>query len=489
MNKILGRQEEIGLLRRILQSDSQEFLAVYGRRRVGKTYLIRNYFTDREDVVFFDVTGSQNATMLDQVANFIDRMGEVFYNGAKLARETNWQGVFKILTKVLSNIPKEKKIVLFFDEFPWMATKKSGLLQNLDYFWNQYWSKDNRIKLIICGSSASWIIDKIINNKGGLHNRITHSILLEPFKLNAAKQFLKQQGFDISNKQIVELYMVTGGIPYYLAKYQKGLSVAQNIELIAFKKNAFLLGEFDNLFSSLFDKADVYIDIIRYIAKNRSGVAQEELFSQIKDVSRGGETLKKLRALGDAGFVKSFKPFSHQKRGVYYRVIDEFTLFYLKWIEPIKQTLFAQGVSSHYWENEMRTQAWATWTGYAFESICYKHLVQISHALKINPTSIPNTWRYVPKKGSEERGAQIDLLFDRQDDAITLCEIKYTDKPFVLDKEYVELLKRKALVFKERTKTKKQVFKAMIAANGLQNNYYAEDLISSVVTLEDLFKS
>lgn len=488
MNTILGRQEEIELLEGILRSNVAEFLAVYGRRRVGKTYLIRNYFIEKEDAIFFDVTGSQNISMLDQISNFIDRIGEVFYNGARLAREKKWQSTFKMLTDIFSNIPKEKKIVLFFDEFPWMVTKKSGLLENLDYFWNQHWSKDNRIKLIICGSSASWIIEKIVNNKGGLHNRITCSILLEPFKLNATKQFLQQHGYDISNKQVVELYMVTGGIPYYLAKFKKGLSVAQNIEQIAFKKNAFLLGEFDNLFSSLFDKADVYINIIKCIAQNKSGIAQEELFSQVKNISRGGETIKKLKALEYAGFIKSFKPFSNKKRGVYYRIIDEFTLFYLRWIEPIKQTLFADGVNSHYWENEMKTQSWTTWTGYAFESICYKHLWQISNGLKINPTSIPNTWRYIPKKGSADRGAQIDLLFDRQDNAITLCEIKYTDKPFTIDKEYVDVLKRKISVFKEQTRTKKQVFISMIAANGLKNNFYAEDLISSVITLEDLFR-
>ena len=489
MHKILGRSEEIEVLKRALYSNSPEFLAIYGRRRVGKTFLIRNYFSEKEDVVFFDVTGSQNIPMQEQIENFTNRIGEVFYNGIKLAKETKWQNAFRTLTDTINKTPKEKKIVLFFDEFPWMVTKRSGLLQTLDYFWNQYWSKDDRIKLIICGSSASWIIDKIINNKGGLHNRITQKLLLEPFNLNATQQFLKQRGFEINHKKIVELYMVTGGVPYYLTKFHAELSVAQNIEQIAFKKNSFLLSEFDNLFSSLFDTADIYIDIIRCIAKNRYGIAQEEIFTHVKNISKGGDTLKKLKALEEAGFIKAFKPFSHQKRGLYYRVIDEFTSFYLQWVEPIKQTLFAQGVNDHYWENEMRTSAWGGWTGYAFESICYKHLAQICRSLKINPTSVPNTWRYVPKKGSQERGAQIDLLFDRQDNAITLCEIKYSDKPYVLDKEYIEVLNRKAAVFKEKTRTRKQIFMAMIAANGLKNNFYAEDRISTVVTLDDLFKS
>lgn len=494
MNKILGRQEEISLLKGILNSNVPEFLAVYGRRRVGKTFLIRNYFSDHEGVIFFDTTGSKNTPMKTQIENFLNRVLNVFYfvgwdfTSWQHSASHNWHNAFRILNAGINNIPKEKKVVLFLDEFPWMATKKSGLLEALDYFWNQYWSKDDRIKLIICGSSASWIVEKIINNKGGLHNRITQKLLLEPFNLNSTKQFLTQKGFEVNNKQIVELYMVTGGIPYYLTKLHKGLSVAQNIEQIAFKKNAFLLGEFDNLFSSLFDKADIYVDIIRCIAKNRYGISQAEIFTHVKGISKGGETIKKLKALEEAGFIKSFTPFSHQKRGTYYRVIDEFTLFYLQWIEPIKQTLFSQGVPNHYWENEMRTAAWAIWTGYTFESICYKHLGQICRSLNINPTSIPNTWRYVPKKNSTERGAQIDLLFDRQDNAITLCEIKYSDKPYALDKEYVGILQRKVKVFKEKTKTQKQIFIAMIAANGLKNNFYADDQISTVVTLEDLFK-
>lgn len=487
MDKILGRQEELTLLQNVLRSNVPEFLAVYGRRRVGKTFLIRNYFSNEKNIVFFDVVGSKNTPMVDQIENFMTRIGEVFYNGFKPAKETKWRSAFKALTDALNNLPKEKKIVLFFDEFPWMATSKSRLLEALDYFWNQYWSQNDRIKLIICGSSASWIIDNIINNKGGLHNRITQKLLLEPLTLSAAKKFLIQTGFKITNKQIVDLYMVTGGIPYYLTKFRKELSTPQNIAHIAFKKNAFLLNEFDNLFSSLFEKADIYIDIIRCIAKNRYGVAQKDIFSAVKEAPKGGETLKKLKALEEAGFIKSFKPFSHQKRGLYYRVVDEFTSFYLQWIEPIKQTLLSQGGLSHYWENEMRAPTWMSWAGYAFESLCYKHLPQISRCLHINPASLPHTWRFVPKDGSPEQGAQIDLLFDRPDNAITLCEIKYTSTPYVLDKEYIEVLNRKAKVFQEKTKTQKQIFIAMIASHGLKNNFYA-DQISCVITLEDLFR-
>lgn len=487
MEEILGRQDEVLLLKEMLYSNASQFLALYGRRRVGKTYLIRNYFTERDNVIFFDAAGLKNALMSEQIINFTNRIGEVFYNGAKLIPEKNWRDTFKVLTDIFKTIPAEKKIVIFLDEFPWMATNKSGLLQTLDYFWNQYWSKDNRIKLIICGSSASWILDKVINNKGGLHNRITASILLEPFKLKEAKEFLESQGLNLNNEQLVELYMVTGGIPYYLSKFKRNLSVAQNIEQIAFRKNGFLLGEFDNLFSSLFDQSDVYVDIIRCIAQNRTGISQTEIFKQVKEISTGGRASKKLKDLEHTGFIKSFTQYSHNKKGIYYRVIDEFTLFYLKWIEPIKKTLFSSGVNAHYWENKMQTSEWLSWTGYAFESMCFKHLPQISNSLKINPTSIPNSWRYVPRKNKNEMGAQIDLLFDRTDNAITLCEIKYSKKSFIIDKDYAEVLKRKIEVFQKQSKTKKQIFLIMIAANGITKNHYSETIISNTVTLNDLF--
>ncbi len=487
MGKILGRKEELKLLEGFLGSPTPQFLAVYGRRRVGKTFLIRNFFAEQDNIIFFDVAGTQNEHLTSQITNFTNRISELFFGGVNLRTEKNWQDTFKLLTNALAQVPQDKQIVMFFDELPWMATKNGRLLQNLDYYWNQYWSKDNRIKLIICGSSASWMINKILNNKGGLHNRVTHRMLLEPFKLNESKEFLSSQGMKLNNQQVAALYMVTGGVPFYLSQFRKDLSIAQNIEQVVFKKNGLLLEEFDNLFSSLFDNPEIYIDIVRAIAQNWSGLAQEELFKKLTHSSKGGEIIKKLKALEDAGFIKSFVPFSHKKRGIYYRVVDEFTLFYLKWIEPIKKTLFAKGVTPHYWEREMTSQSWASWSGYAFEAICYKHLSEISNSLQIDPTSIPNTWRYVPPKQQQERGAQIDLLFDRPDNAITICEIKYTTEAFALTKDYVDILKRKIDVFRERTSTDKQIFVAIIAANGIKNNYYADEIVNSVITIDDFF--
>lgn len=481
------RAEEQLILKKALDSTLPEFIALYGRRRVGKTHLVRNFFSQQSSCIFFDVAGSKDAPMLEQITNFTTRISEVFYEGLKLAEEKNWNGAFKLLTNVLSKQDKNKKIILFFDEFPWMATKNSRLLQNLDYYWNQYWSKNERIKLIICGSAASWIIDKIVNNKAGLHNRITRHINLKPFNLIQTTQFLKSLNVDLNHRQILQIYMITGGIPYYLINVERGQSAAQAIDRLAFKHNAPLIYEFDNLFASLFERHDLCIDIVRLIAKHPYGLNKEDIYKNINKKLKGKQGINLLKSLEDTGFVVSFKPFLHKRKGIYYRVIDEYTLFYLKWIEPVKDALNKQSFEDGYWQTQQNLPAWESWSGYAFEAVCYKHISQIKKILNLSPIDIPAAWRYAPKKYSKERGAQIDLLFDRQDDAITLCEIKYTDNPFMIDKNYAEKLKHKIEVFKEQTRTLKHIFTVLISANGVKPNFYSTELLGGIVTLQDLF--
>ena len=485
---LLNREPEQKILSEFLESDKPEFMAIYGRRRIGKTFLIREFFKNKKSIIFFNTMGSKDGSLVEQIRHFTKEIGNTFYSGAVLKHGKTWDETFDLLTKAINIVPKNKKIVLFLDEFPWMATKKSRLLQNLDYYWNQHWSQNKRIKLIICGSSASWIINKIINNKGGLHNRITRQILLEPLDLYATKRFLQTIGVKLNNRQILQIYMVTGGVPYYLESIKKGLSATQIIEQLAFRKKSLLLDEFENLFSSLFSNHEICVEMIRLMSQYRYGIGQEELFREMGKNIKGKLGITKLKELEDAGFIISFKPIFHQRRGIYYKLIDEYTLFYLRWIEPIKKTLIKKVLPSGYWEKQQDSAAWASWSGLAFESVCYKHLPQISAALKLSPTAIPSTWRYVPTKGSKEQGAQIDLLFDRADDAITLCEIKYTDYPFTIDKQYAQKIKNKIDVFKKVTRTHKQIFFAMISGTGINKSIYSDELIDDIVTLDDLFK-
>ncbi len=483
---LIGRTEEISILEEIFCSDKPEFLALYGRRRVGKTYLIRRFF-EGKNAIFFNVAGSKGGTRTEQIAHFIEQVGKAFYGGTSLMVPKNWDAAFNMLTHAIEQQGKKKKIVLFFDELPWMATKKSHLLQTLDYYWNQHWSNDKRIKLIICGSSASWIINNIVKNKGGLHNRITQKIYLEPYTISETKHFLESRGIKLKNQQVLLIYMVTGGVPYYLSHIKKWLSASQIIENLAFTKKGILLEEFDSLFSSLFDNSEVYIHLVRTIASQRNGIGQRELLKTIGKAKMGSTGIKKLKELEETGFIMSFMPHSHNRQGIYYRITDEYILFYLKWIEPIKKTLQRKSLDHGNWQAIQQTPEWNNWRGYAFEAFCYKHISVIRKALSISPDAIADSWRYVPRKGMSERGAQIDLLFDRRDDAITICEIKYSDEPFTLTKEYVEVLKRKMDVFREQTRTKKQLFLAFISVNGIKNNFYADDMINGVVALDDFF--
>lgn len=484
---IASRLPEIALLNKIYSSKKPEFLAIFGRRRVGKTYLIRSVF-EKKKCIFFAATGLKDGLMTDQIANFTKRIGEVFLSGIMPQIKSNWNETFQLLNDLLNKQAKNKKIVIFLDELPWMATRKSKLLQTIDYYWNQYWSREPRVKLIVCGSSTSWIINKIINNTGGLYNRITETIHLKPFTLLETEEYLKLNSVKLNKKQITELYMVTGGIPYYLSKVEPGQSSVQAIESLAFDSKALLFNEFNNLFDSLFEHSDAYVEIVKCIVNYREGIGQEALFKKLKKTSKGKTGLKRLEDLEHAGFITSFIPHFHKKRGVYYRVTDEYALFYLYWIEPLKSTKMSAALRKGYWKTLSQTPKWYSWSGYAFEAICYKHLNQIRSALNLSLASIPNSWRYTPLTKKNELGAQIDLLFDRDDHSITICEIKFSNKLYDINKDYYQKLKQKVDVFIKVTGVKKQIFIAMISANGIKKNKYSAELVSGIVTLEELFK-
>ena len=486
--KTIGREEELKTLESSLMSFKSEFLTVFGRRRIGKTFLISRFFNDREDCVFFYVSGIKDHTIGEQLTEFTKQVSKVFYNEAQLVVPKKWLEAFESLTRAVETIPKDKKVVLFFDEFPWMATKKSKLLQALDYYWNRFWVNNSRLKLIICGSASSWILKNIINNKGGLYNRVTQIIELKPFTLTETKVFLEAYGVNLSNSHILNLYMVFGGIPYYLSMIKKGLSAEQNIDQLCFRSRGRLFEEFDKLFSSLFNKTEVYIRIIKLLAEHRYGLGQRDVLKQC-NISEGGRAAQWLKELEQAGFITSFIPYKHQERGIYYKITDEFTLFYLHWIEPNRSTIQRKENLTDYWQSQTSSPQWMSWAGYAFEAVCYKHVSTIRKALDIAVGADVGTWRYSPWLKSEDKGAQIDLLFDRKDNSVTICEIKYSKEPFVIDKQYAAKLINKVDVYKKHTGTQKQAFIAMISANGLKPTMYSEELISNIVTLDDLFKN
>ncbi|MBS0622566.1 MAG: AAA family ATPase [Verrucomicrobia bacterium] len=488
---IVGRKEEIKTLRTIRQSKGAEFLAVYGRRRVGKTFLIREYFSDKG--IFLETSGVKNLGLHQQLENFTQALSKSFFGNVPIQTPSSWKAAFELLTQQLQNVPKNKKAIIFLDELPWLAAQKSGLLPALDFYWNQHWSRMPNFILIVCGSAASWMLEHIVNAKGGLYNRITKKILLKAFNLKETEDFLrKNRKINLSRKQIADLYMAIGGIPFYLKEVKRGCSTSQIIDDLCFQENGILYSEFSNIFKSLFDQADVNERIILEIAKAGNLISREQLIKATK-ITSGGTLNKRLEELEASQFIKCFVPLGKKTRDRFYRIIDEYTLFYLQWIEPLLRSGTFSGERGH-WHKILKTPARITWSGYAFEGVCFKHIPQIAKALGIAGLLYESgSWRHVYPKKANEKGAQIDLLFDREDDAITLCEIKYSDKPYAVEKSYAKILDQKLEVFQKnypnrKNLTRKQIFFAMVTAFGVKQNIYSEEMIHNEVTLEDLFE-
>ncbi len=476
VNMIIGRKEELEILETALKSTEAEFIAVYGRRRVGKTYLIRKAF---EKQLIFEFSGVHNAGLKAQLTNFSNTLNEHLKIPVLFAVPQNWTQAFQMLKAYAEPLLKKRKCVIFLDEFPWLDSSRSGFLPAFEYFWNTWGTKQDNLVLAICGSAASWMIKKIVRNKGGLHNRLTRKIRLLPFNLTETSEYLKFIKVNLNNYQIMEIYMAMGGIPQYLKEIQPGKSAAQNIDKICFTKDGGLQGEFKNLYQSLFEEADKHIDIVRALAGKPSGLTRKEMINTCK-LPDGGSTTKIIEELAESGFITSYVPFEKSIRDSIYKLSDEFSMFHLKFMENTRAT--GEGT----WVKLSAMPSWRSWSGTAFESVCLKHIKKIKKTLGISGVyTEESAWRYVPGKG--EPGAQIDLLIDRRDQCISICEMKFSTSEFIIDKAYALELERKSTVFKEKTKTLKTLFLVMVTTLGTKVNSYKTALIQNEVTLDDLF--
>ena len=472
---LIGRKKETARLLEALESPGPELISVIGRRRVGKTFLVQTTYASKID---FEITGIQKATKQEQLENFAATLDIYAQSVLPTSTPKAWLEAFRLLILYLESKKTAHKRVVFFDELPWLATHRSGFLKAFGFFWNS-WAVKNNAVVVICGSAASWMIKKVVHNKGGLYNRITKRIRLQPFTLQETELFLQSVGVRFDRYQIVELYMVTGGIPHYLKEINKGESVAQNIDRICFDPiEGSLFDEFEQLYPSLFEPSENHISIVRALASRLSGLTRQDIADMTK-VANGGGLTKTLDELLHSSFISEYFPFGKKKREKRYRLTDEYSLFYLKFIERLKHE--GTGV----WENFSQTPAHASWSGYAFESICLKHLPQIKKALGISGVfSTHSSFYHHGKDGME--GCQIDLLIDRNDRVINLCEIKFAASEFIITKAYAKGLRRKAALFKHYSKTKKQVFLTFITTYGLLPNEHST-LVDRELALDDLF--
>jgi hypothetical protein len=477
MNGIIGRIEEKRILEQTLTVDGATLLAVYGRRRVGKTYLIRKFFQKQ---MIFEFSGVHNAALKDQLTNFRNILAGEMKLPVLPAVPPDWTEAFIMLKNYAAPRLKKSKCVIFLDEFPWLSSPKSGFLPAFEFFWNSWGTNQNNLILVICGSAASWMIQKIVNNKGGLHNRITKRIRLLPFTLAETSEYLKQNKVNLDHYQVVQLYMALGGIPQYLKEILPGQSAAQNIDRICFTREGALHNEFNNLYQSLFDGADKHIAIVKALAAKPGGLTRKEIIAAC-GLTTGGTTTLLLDELTESGFISAYLPFEKNVRDLIYKLSDEFSTFYLKFMENSRAT----GTGT--WIKLSATPSWRSWSGTAFESVCLKHTREIKAALGIAGVyTEQSAWRHVPGKGMP--GAQIDLLFDRQDHCISICEMKFSTGEFLIDKACAEGLAQKRDVFKNNSKTKKTLFIVMVTTFGTQTNSYKMGLVQNDITLQDLFK-
>lgn len=469
---MIGRKFEQERLLEKYRSDLSEFIVVYGRRRVGKTFLVRETFNGK---FAFQHTGHSKGNMAEQLLYFRDSLED---SGWKCPILKTWHDAFRQLQKHLEALPEGRKVV-FLDELPYMATHKSGCVAALEHFWNGWASARKDIVLVVCGSAASWLLKKIIGDKGGLHNRVTCKLHLSPFTLDECEKFAASKHLGYSRRQIAECYMALGGIPYYWNYLQKGVSVQRNMDLLFFAEDAGLKTEYDELYRSLFDFPEPYMAIVSVLGEFGAGLTRDEI-SIKADIPSSGRLSGYLDDLEKCGFIGRFKSFGRESNGAVYRLMDNYTLFYFQFVRNNSDG------DTRFWSNSIDAGFRRVWIGHAFERLCLRHVDQIKAALGIAgvKTSV-STWRH---KADDlcPQGAEIDLVIDRRDDLINLCEMKFHSGSFVITKKYADELSVKRQVFVAVTGTKKGIHQTFVTADGLFDNEYAADVQSSVV-LDDLF--
>lgn len=478
---IIARNHEKEQLEKLLSARGSQFLAIYGRRRVGKTYLIKNYFEQRG--LFFHITGVPKERIDQQLYNFSEVYGDTFGDETPDVPKT-WAEAFNILRKAISK-SSAKRVILFLDELPWLATHKSNFIESLGHCWNRYLDSDPRILLIVCGSAASWMINNVIDAKGGLYDRLTKQMILLPLNLHETEVYLKAKDVDLDRKQILDIFMALGGVPKYLNMVERGKSSTQIIQEVCFSRdNSSLYGEFTRLFRSLFKNSTNHIKIVKILAQVKSGLERDEIVKRAK-LSDGGVPNKVIKELIESGFVSETSSFGKVKKGINYRLIDEYSIFYLKWKKEISN--YRITTDENYWPNLQKSKAWESWAGFVFEGICQNHINQITKALGISGIRLSySCWRY-KAKNDKEQGVQIDLIIERSDNCINLCEIKHSNDIVTLTKEYAEKLEYKKKKFKEVTKTKKTVFITMITIHGVSHNKHYNRVVHNQLTLDTLF--
>ncbi|MGN0189155.1 MAG: ATP-binding protein [Candidatus Cryptobacteroides sp.] len=474
----IGREYEQGLVSEYYNSPKSEMVAIYGRRRIGKTYLIKHFFDEQFD---FWYTGMYEAPKSVQLHQFQVRLEQ--YSGRKIPRLKTWFEAFENLKEHLISLGKEK-IVVFLDEIPWMDTPKGNFLAAFADFWNMWPSTKANLKLFVCGSATTWMLDNVVGNKGGLYGRVCRPVYLAPFSLGETEKFIRNvKGIELGRTQVLETYMILGGIPYYLDMLERGVPLDKSIDNLFFKKGAPLREEYDFLYRSLFKNAVLYRRIIEVLSNKLKGLSRQEILEAL-NLDDGGSVSQALEDLCKCDFVRSYSAFGKQGKDTMYQLSDQYSLFYLRFVKN------NDGQDENTWSNMRGSGERRSWSGYAFEQTCLHHIRQIKSAMGISGVlSNVFSWQskpFVDKNGTKWKGGQIDLIIDRADNVVNLCEMKYYSDEYVIDIEDDKRLRERANLFKLVTGTKKAVTHVFITTYGVKRNSYS-NLAQANLTMDDLF--
>ncbi len=475
---MVGREKELKELNKLYDSGRAELVAIYGRRRVGKTYLVDEAFQGR---ITFRHAGL--STLNDGTNGLLKAQLDHFYNSLRLygmdkaERPRSWLDAFFLLEKLLQSLDDGSRQVIFLDELPWMDTPRSGFIRAFEGFWNTWGCHRKNLMVIICGSANSWMMNELINNHGGLYGRVTHEIKLAPFSLAECEMFYRERNIPFSRYDIVQSYMIFGGIPYYMGYMNEELSLAQNVDNVFFSKRAELKLEYDRLFQSVFKRPEAIKAIVELLYTKNMGYTRKDIADKLK-VSDGGHLTKDLNALIASDFVTKYVPFGLSRKEDYYKLTDSFCLFYLHFVK--NQT----SKSNRFWQQNSVLPEIVIWRGYAFENVCFNHIEQIKDALGISGViSSESAWC---KKEDDEAGMQIDLLIARKDNAINMCEIKFYSDDYVVNKEYYRTILRRLDILSRKLSPKMSIYSTLITTYGLKRNEYSSAFVKTI-TLDDLF--
>jgi hypothetical protein len=467
---MIGRRTEQRLLRELADGGRPEFVVVYGRRRVGKTHLVRETFEGR---FTFSYTGSAHVSGRVQLAQFARALRDYGHDSNEPIAD--WFGAFGALRTLVENEPPDQPAIVFLDELPWMDRHKSLFLPALESFWNGWGSGRKNLTLIACGSATAWIVNKVFRNKGGLYNRVTNQLLLQPFTLGEAHQLLVDNGVVWGFHDVVEAYMIFGGIPYYLNLMKRGLSLALNVDAVCFAEGGRLAHEFPGLFDTLFSSPERHLDVVRALARKRAGLSRDDIAKAVS-FPDGGNLTRVLRELEESGFLRRYRPYGKKKKkGALFQLSDPFTAFYLEFMD--------EGHGPDFWSTFTDNARHRAWSGYAFESLCLAHVPQLRRALGIGSVLTDvSSWRSAQ---GVQPGAQIDLVLDRNDNVINLCEMKYAGGLFAVDAALERAVRDRTEIFRSQTGTPKALHPTLVTTFGLSPGQHA-DVFQSVVTAEDL---